>query len=158
MSVKSESRSVAGGGVLRRYFWSVLSAGGRNRFRGIYRGWTHWYLRHAGYLAGGGRCGGAVHREARPRRATGWTYSTGRRRLHPHPHPPAAARAASRRFRNQVTGGRSVRSRVPDAGHALVEALLGLAEAVLEVPARVYLLVSLVVVVVIVFAAVGPHL
>jgi len=51
-----------------------------------------------------------------------------------------------------------VRSRVRDAGHALVEALLGLADAVLEVPARVYLLVSLVVVVVIVFAAVGPHL
>jgi len=51
-----------------------------------------------------------------------------------------------------------MRSRTADAATALVEGLLDLLDAFLAVPARVYLLVSLVVVVVIVFAAVGPHL
>ena len=51
-----------------------------------------------------------------------------------------------------------MRSRVRDAGHALVEALLDLADAVWAVPVRVYLLVSLLVVAVSLFALVGPQL
>ena len=161
MSVKSESRSVAGGGVLRRYFWSVLSAGGRNRFRGIYRGWTHWYLRHAGYFASCGFSGRALLVQA-----AGTTPGSERTAVlaaatyipRGHSHATPAKRSASRTFTHRITGGRSMRSRTADAATALVEGLLDLLDAVLEVPARVYLLVSLVVVVVIVFAAVGPHL
>lgn len=51
-----------------------------------------------------------------------------------------------------------MKSRVTDAAHSVVEALLDLADAVWAVPARVYLLVSLLVLAVTLFAAVGPRL
>lgn len=42
--------------------------------------------------------------------------------------------------------------------HSLVEAILDLVDAVWAIPAKIYLMVSLLVLAVILFAAIGPHL
>ena len=161
MRERFESRSVAGGGVLRRYFRSVLSAGGRNGFWGFHRGGFDGHLRNPRYFASCGFSGRALLVQA-----AGTTPGSERTAVlaaatyipRGHSHATPAKRSASRTFTHRITGGRSMRSRTADAATALVEGLLDLLDAFLAVPARVYLLVSLVVVVVIVFAAVGPHL